>query len=1030
MRRWSLIAPVLAAVATSFGQTPDYPYVFQQFAGAFPLGDGASATQALLYNPVATQLDSAGNVYILDQSNFRIRKVAPNGIITTFAELKLDGVQVAGIDMKRGADGSFYVTVAGLILKVSSTGVVGTLAGGLLPGTSPDGTPAAQAKLSQRLAGIALDSAGLVYFVEDNRVRRIKADGTLETVAGSAAAGYGGDNMPATSTLLNYPIGIVLDASNNLYIADYLNYRIRKVTGGIITTVAGNGTLGVPTAGAATGSPLGTPTGIAFDSTGNLLVVDSAYFLVAKISGGNLSLLAGSGYFSYSDGPALGTYLYGPVGITADSSGNLYVAEKGSHRVRKIAGSATSTFAGRLHFAGDGGPATSAVLNLPLDVALDPQGIPAVIDSENFRVRRVAANGVITTILGNGIPSLPVNGAQAASSSVPKISAATYDSQGNLYLATTDPSLYGSRILRVNPAGVITQFAGNGAYASSGNGGLATAASFQYITGLASDLSGNLYVADSLAQVVRRISSAGIVTAFAGTGAAGFSGDQGPAIAAALNLTGGAPLAVDRAGNLFIGDGGNNRVRRVDLTGKITTYAGNGAAGFCTNGAQASASPLYAAAGLAADSSGNLIIAPRLGGIWWRVNPAGVLQYISGAGSSAVADGATANSTYGFAPAGIHVDANGDLYATDQAGNAVWKLVLNSPASVAILSGNNQTGAAGADLPQPLMVKVNGRAGLPVAGGTVNYAVTSGDATLGAASAQTDDTGAAAVTVTLGAAGPVVITATIAGASLPGVQFNLTATSVSGTCTLGAPVIKSIRSLTDFGGLAVFASGSWLEIKGTNLATGARLWAGSDFQGLNAPTSLDGASVTVNGKPAFVEYISGTQVNVQTPADAATGPIPVAVTNCAGTSTSFAAQKAAVAPGILAPASFLIGGKQYAVAQFADLVYVGSPNLIPGAAFRPAKPGDSIVIYGIGFGDVTPASAPGVVVTELNYLDGLTIAFGSTPATIAYGGLARQAVGEYQFNILVPDVPDGDSQIHFTLRGADVSQTLYLTVKR
>jgi sugar lactone lactonase YvrE len=605
------------------GQTPDYPYVFKQFAGAFPLGDGGAAVQALLYNPVATQLDSAGNVYILDQSNFRIRKVATNGTISTFAEIKVDGVPLAASDMKRGPDGSFYVSTPGRILKISSAGVVGTLAGSATTGTSPDGTSASQANLSQRLSGIALDSAGLVYFAEDSRVRRIKADGTLETVAGTATAGFDGDNKPATSARLNYPVGIVLDASNNLYIADYLNYRIRKVAGGTITTIAGNGTLGVPAAGSAAASALGTPTGLTLDSAGNLLAVDSAYFLVLKISGGNLSLLAGSGTFSYSDGPALGTYLYGPVGITADSSGNLYVAEKTSHRVRKIAGSTTSTIAGRLHFAGDGGPATSAILNQPIDVALDPQGIAAIVDSENFRVRRVAANGVINTIAGTGLPALPVNGAQAAGSSVPKMSAATYDSQGNLYLATTDPSLFGSRILRIDAAGAITRFAGNGTYASSGNGGLATAASFQYITGLAADLTGNLYVGDSLAHVVRRISPAGIVTAFAGTGAAGFSGDSGPASAAALNLTGGVPLPVDRAGNVFIGDGGNNRVRRVDTSGAITTYAGNGTAGLCTDGAQAGASPLYAAAGLTADTSGNLYIAPRAGGVWWRVNPAG-----------------------------------------------------------------------------------------------------------------------------------------------------------------------------------------------------------------------------------------------------------------------------------------------------------------------------------------------------------------------------------------------------------------------
>jgi uncharacterized protein (TIGR03437 family) len=346
-----------------------------------------------------------------------------------------------------------------------------------------------------------------------------------------------------------------------------------------------------------------------------------------------------------------------------------------------------------------------------------------------------------------------------------------------------------------------------------------------------------------------------------------------------------------------------------------------------------------------------------------------------------------------------------------------------------IVSGNNQTGASGADLPQPLRVQVNGRAGVPIAGATVNYVVTSGGATLSASSALTDETGAAAVTAKLGAAGPVVITATIAGTSLS-VQFNLTSTGGGGTCTLGMPAIASIGSLTDFGSLGTFNSGSWLEIKGANLATGARLWEGKDFQGTNAPTSLDGTSVTINGKPAFVYYISGSQVNVQAPADAATGSVPVAVTNCAGTSAPVAAQKAALAAGILAPASFNVAGKQYAVAQFADLVFVGNPNLIAGAAFRPAKPGDSIVIYGIGFGEVTPASAPGIIVATQNSIDGLTIGFDNTPATFTYGGLSPGVVGLFQFNVVVPDVPDGDRQIHFNVRGTSTSQTLYLTVKR
>jgi uncharacterized protein (TIGR03437 family) len=406
-----------------------------------------------------------------------------------------------------------------------------------------------------------------------------------------------------------------------------------------------------------------------------------------------------------------------------------------------------------------------------------------------------------------------------------------------------------------------------------------------------------------------------------------------------------------------------------------------------------------------------------------------VIHYISGAGSNPVSDGAPANSTYGFAPAGIHADSNGDLYATDQTGNTVWKLVLNSPSGLVILSGNNQTGASGADLPLPLKVQVNGRAGVPGSGATVNYAVTSGGATLSAGTAQTDENGAAAVTVKLGAAGARRhhrhhSRHQSERAIQPHVdrQRNLH-TRHSGDRLHRQP--HGLRQSRDVQFRIVARdqgdeSGHWSAPVGGQAISRAR----------TLPPVSTARSVTVDGKPAFVYYISGTQVNVQAPADAATGSVPVTVTNCAGTSASVAAQKAALAAGILAPASFNVGGKQYAVAQFDDLTFVGNPNLIAGAAFRPAKPGDSIVIYGIGFGEVTPPSAPGVIVAAQNQIDGLTIAFGNTPATIAYGGLSPGVVGLFQFNVTVPDIPDGDSQIHFNVRGTSTSQTLYLTVKR
>jgi len=188
-------------------------------------------------------------------------------------------------------------------------------------------------------------------------------------------------------------------------------------------------------------------------------------------------------------------------------------------------------------------------------------------------------------------------------------------------------------------------------------------------------------------------------------------------------------------------------------------------------------------------------------------------------------------------------------------------------------------------------------------------------------------------------------------------DYVLTAAAAGFTCTnTTAPVITSVNSATDFGGFTTFASGSWLEIKGTNLSDPAdprNLWAGGDFNGSNAPTSLDGVSALVNGKSAFTYYISAGQINVQAPDDATNGPVSITVKNCNATSSPMSVTKAALVPGVLAPASFNIGGKQFLVAQHTDNSFVLTAGSIAGLATAPAKPGESISVYGVGFGPAT-----------------------------------------------------------------------------
>lgn len=385
------------------------------------------------------------------------------------------------------------------------------------------------------------------------------------------------------------------------------------------------------------------------------------------------------------------------------------------------------------------------------------------------------------------------------------------------------------------------------------------------------------------------------------------------------------------------------------------------------------------------------------------------------------------------------IDSAGEIYIGDVIENAVRLLKPDLPSGLTITGGNNQTGEVGWTLPHPLQALVSGSAGVPVPGVTVNFAVTSGAATV-ATSVATDSTGTATAPLTLGAStGAVTVTASIAG--MPPVQFTATAipAPASGvTCTISAaPSITSVNSATDFGAFSSFAPGSWIEIKGSNLAVDTRLWAGSDFQGANAPTSLDTSTVTIDGNAAFVDYISGGQINAQVPADSNTGPVKIMVTTCAGTSSSFTGQRAAIEPGLLAPASFYVPGnppeivasKQYLVALFQDgATYVGNAGLIPAVPFAPAKPGDTITAYGIGFGAVTPSIPPGVIVSQSNSIPNFSLSFGTTAATVTYAGLAPNAVGLYQFNIVVPQVADGDYQINVSVGSTQVPQTVYLTV--
>jgi uncharacterized protein (TIGR03437 family) len=246
-----------------------------------------------------------------------------------------------------------------------------------------------------------------------------------------------------------------------------------------------------------------------------------------------------------------------------------------------------------------------------------------------------------------------------------------------------------------------------------------------------------------------------------------------------------------------------------------------------------------------------------------------------------------------------------------------------------------------------------------------------------------------------------------------------------------APTVTSVISAGAFGAFPTFAPGSWIEIYGTNFAVGTQEWAGGDFDSVFAPTKVGGVTVSIGGRNAFVRYVSPTQVNVQVPNGVGTGSQSLVVTTPTGSSAPFAVNVEAVKPGLLAPASFSIGAVQNVVALFPDNVtYVLPPGAIAGVPSRRARPGDTIIFYGIGFGGVDRNIPPGQVVQQQNSLTALLVVrIGGVQANVSYGGLAPNFVGLYQFNVTVPNVSAGDAvPVTFSLGGAAGSQNLALAV--
>lgn len=573
----------------------------------------------------------------------------------------------------------------------------------------------------------------------------------------------------------------------------------------------------------------------------------------------------------------------------------------------------------------------------------------------------------------------------------------------------------------------ITTAAGGGNpyyFAGTGDGGQASSAGLgNPCYDVAVDAAGNLYVVAG--SLVRKVTTGGIISTVAGGGSS--VGDSVPAIQAELSPT---AIAVDTAGNLFIGDSvfGISRIRKVDAKGIITTVAGGAQCCALGDGGSALSAYLSIPWGLAVDASGNLYIAQvdtSNNNLIRKVSSNGTITTVAG-GGAASGDGGSATSASLAHPLGVAVDAAGNLYIAEATGNRVRKVsksgtittiaAIDSPWHVAVDTSGNLYVTQSSDA---AVQSITPAGAIATIAGTGAHGF-SGDG--GPAMSAMLDRPAG---IALGSKGAIYV-----ADATTGIARVRLLTPIAPLTT--PPSIQSAVSAGAFGAFTSVAPGSWIEIYGSNLAAGSRLWTGADFNGVNAPTSLDGTKVTIGGQFAFIDYISPTQVNAQVPSNVGTGLQPVIVTTTAGANAPYTIMVNTAQPGFLAPSSFSIDGKQYVVALFSDgATFVLPPGAIAGVSSRRAKPGDSITLYGIGFGSVTPNIPAGQVVQQTNTLAAqLHVLFGQTEATVGYDGLAPNAVGLYQFNVVVPNVAASDTvPLTFTLGGVAGSQTLYIAVQ-
>jgi len=847
-------------------------------------GDGGSAKGALV-NPAAVAIAPDGTIYVSDPPNHRIRKIDPLGIITTLTgngagTFSGDGgpaaaAQIGGsYSMALDALGNLYFTdQANLrIREVTAAGIVKTIAGNGSCGTPTTGMTATTAPLCE-VDSVTVDSQNRVYFGSNSQVWMINGDGTLALLAGSGVYGNDGDGGLATAAKIGYAGSLAIDSAGNLYIGDIYSYAIRKVTTDkrISTLIKINDTNA-------------TTIALALDGTGTLFYV-TGRTQVFKVVQGAAASVASIAAPDTADCLAM------------DQAGALFVCSTTTQRLLKIASGSVDTIAGAYPYGVDSLPATATSVRLHLNPLL----IGLAVDAANNvyfpeldgnllqRIDKVAPGGSLSAV--NTPAQLPTKGAFSVQS-------IAISPSGGVYFSTF------TQVYRAETNGTVTLIAGAPGFPSAlGDGGPATAAKLSNPSSLIFDQSGNLYITEPFDSRVRKVNTQNIISTFAGTGSAGYSGDGGLASTAKLSTP--VDVKVDGQGNVYIADLTASVVRKVSSSGIISTVAGTGTAGFSGDGGLATKAEMSGAAAIALDPAGNLYIAdrpsaaatisPRTDNNRIRmVNTAGIITTIAGPTPGYSGEGLDSHSAALGGPVALASDAQGNIYVDEADTQRIRKLT-------------------------------------PIAASSV--------------------------------------------------------------------VVSSVN--TAYGNAEISQNG-WMEIKGTNLAPASVgsgvVWSNApEFQQGKMPTQLNGVSVTVNGKPAFIYFVSTGQINALSPLDNTTGDVAVVVTNSGVASAPFTVKLRAASPSFLR-----FGASSYITATHADFSLLGAPSLsAPGYTFTPAKPGEVVVMYAVGFG-LPSATLVNGSSSQFGSLTPLPVVqIGGTTASVQFAGI-NGAPGLYQLNVVVP----------------------------